>query len=417
MIEHGLIPARPRRVMACALAAVAAQVAMAAMTNLDKLAAPAADRPVKVEDTDLYHRYATMALVGGRVPYRDFAVEYPPLSLPLFLLPRLVAADLRGYKLAFAAEMLLFNAATVLLVARRVGLHEGEDRVAARLGWYTLYLLILSRFLVSRYDAAPMFLGFLASTAWAPGRGGLGGLAASLGAMTKGYPALVAALGSARDLSGPGAGRWRGLAAFALASALGGLAWLALAGPGGLRRSLEYHGGRGFEYGSVYSGAQMLAAKAAGAEVAISRDHASFSSITPWTPGLLAMATPIQVAALLAVGVATLRRGGGEDLVRPSAAAVLAFVVSGKVFSPQYLLWLVPFVAALGGPIGPRARRIFAAGCAATLLAPSALNFLPRTSLWVILGFNLKNALFLWLLAVLVLGRAGGGGGRRDSEA
>jgi hypothetical protein len=90
--------------------------------------------------------------------------------------------------------------------------------------------------------------------------------------------------------------------------------------------------------------------------------------------------------------------------VRYSGAVVLAFIITGKVFSPQYLIWLIPFIAVLEGRVARPGCWIFAAGCVATLLAPGIAGFLPRTSAWVILAYNIKNALFLWLLVILTFG-------------
>ena len=188
------------------------------------------------------------------------------------------------------------------------------------------------------------------------------------------------------------------------------LAWLTLCGMRGVAESLKYQLERGIEYGSLYSGLQMLAAKAVGARIDVVRDHAAWASVTPWTPRLMPLVLPIQASAILLVCVVFIRRGMTEGVrystegVRYSGAAILAFIITGKVFSPQYLIWMMPFVAVLEGPIARRGFWLFAAGCAATLVAPALTGSHDRTSAVVILAYNLKNALFLALLVLLTFG-------------
>jgi hypothetical protein len=393
--EDGECPSR-RSILRPVLVAVAVQLALTAATTAAKLRASR-------DDTDIYHRYATMIL-EGKVPYRDFRVEYPPLALPLFVASGLVSRDLTGFKIAFALEMLAFNAATVWLVAdwlRRAG---ASGRVRGRLAWYTAFYVLLSRLVVSRYDAAPMLVGFAASTWWSSGWRRPGGIAAGLGTLMKVYPAVLAVVAVPHDLARRGPSRGSGLIALVATLIAGSAGWLAIGGVQGVSESLGYQLGRGFEYGSFYSGLQMLAAKVVGAGIDVVRDHAAWSSVTPWTPRLLPLALPVQAVTLLAVGCVFVRRGTNEG-VRYSGAAVLAFIVTGKVFSPQYLLWLLPFIAVADGPIARRASWLFAAGCAATLVAPSLATWFPRTSVPIILAYNLKNLLFLALLAILLIGR------------
>lgn len=358
-----------------------------------------------LEDTDIYHRYAGFIL-AGQTPYRDFRVEYPPLSVPLFVLPALVATGRDAYRFAFAVEMFLCNAVAVLAVARWIERREGLERVPYRLARYTMLYTLLARFVVIRYDAAAALAGFCAAAWWFSGRPRRGGTMAAVGALLKIYPAAIAVVAVPGDLMTGARDRWRGLAAFAAALLVGTVAWLAIGGTSGVRDSLGYQLGRGFEFGSLYSGLQMLAAKILGAEIAVIRDHAAWSSITPWTDRWRPFVLPVQASAVLAVALGFVRRGCFEGM-RYSGAAVLAFIVTGKVFSPQYLIWLVPFIAVLEGPSSRRGFWIFAAGCAATLAGPALAGPFGRTSLVVILAYNLKNALFLWLLAVLTLSRDG----------
>src|SRR5262245_36338627 len=57
----------------------------------------------QIPDTPVYQRYGD-AIAHGRVPYRDFGVEYPPGALPAFALPALGHAgqdDFIGFRRAF----------------------------------------------------------------------------------------------------------------------------------------------------------------------------------------------------------------------------------------------------------------------------------------------------------------------------
>ncbi|MHB1555882.1 MAG: glycosyltransferase 87 family protein [Isosphaeraceae bacterium] len=358
-----------------------------------------------LEDTDIYHKYAGFIL-AGQVPYRDFRVEYPPLAVPLFVLPSLVATGRDAYRFAFAVEMFLCNAVAVLAVARWVERREGLGRVPYRLARYTVLYVLLARFVVIRYDAAASLAGFCAAAWWFSGRPRRGGAMAAVGALLKIYPAVIAVLAVPGDLMMAGRERRRGMTAFAVVFLAGAVVWLAIGGRAGVRASLGYQLGRGFEFGSLYSGLQMLAAKILGADIAVIRDHAAWSSVTPWTDLWLPFVLPVQAAAVLAVALVFVRRGA-VDGMRSAGAAILAFIVTGKVFSPQYLIWLVPFIAVLEGRSSRRAFWIFAAGCAATLAGPALAGPFGRTSLAVILAYNFKNALFLWLLVALTLRRGG----------
>ena len=55
----------------------------------------------------------------------------------------------------------------------------------------------------------------------------------------------------------------------------------------------------------------------------------------------------VQLGVLVAIWITFARRDRTrEELVRYAAAAVVAFVALGKVLSPQFLIWLIPLVAA-----------------------------------------------------------------------
>ena len=121
MQSRAVGPCERRTPLRPVLLALAVQLAITAGTTGTKLRSGR-------DDADLYYLYAT-EIQEGKVPYRDFRVEYPPLALPLFLAASLLVNDVAGFKVAFGIEMLLFNAATVWLVASWVARTRGPDRV------------------------------------------------------------------------------------------------------------------------------------------------------------------------------------------------------------------------------------------------------------------------------------------------
>jgi len=116
------------------------------------------------------------------------------------------------------------------------------------------------------------------------------------------------------------------------------------------------------------------------------------------------------VPALLWLWFLTFRRGREVDLETVAwlaLTAVSAFMVTSKVLSPQYLLWLLPLAAAAVALGGSRALRVWAA----VLLAATAATQLVFPELyghllvhdgltgWAVLALVVRNLLMVWLLA------------------
>lgn len=356
----------------------------------------------KGTNVDLYFTYASR-IIGGAIPYRQFDVEYPLFALPILLIPRFFATTLTWYQVGLAAEMILFNTLTVALVARRVEHDEGKDRVLGRLAWYTSFSILMCPLLLVRYDLAPTFLGFAAAAWWSSGRALGGGIAAGAGVLMKVFPGACALPALLREVLHPRTSRLRGTLAFTATVLLSLAFWVLLAGRGFLT-FLKYHTERGLEIGSIYAGAVMMLGWFTGDLPAVDFNFGGFNLGGPWAARLSPLAFPIQMASLLVV-LWMYRRSGFTEELRYAAAALLAFSILGKVLSPQYLIWLIPFIAVLGGPTGRYGRPIFALSCLLTTLTyPVFFGRLLRLELGSIIMLNVRNVLLLTLLALLTFG-------------
>jgi Glycosyltransferase family 87 len=357
----------------------------------------------------IFFDYATRA-VNGEVPYRDYLVEYPLAGFVLFLVPRLFVSSFGGYRVAFGIQLLLFNAAAVYLVARHVASTEGLERVRPRLAWYTAFFASLCPLLMGPYDLAPMAVAFAAAHLWFSGRMVTGGFLAGVGFLLKIFPGAIAAPALILEAARFRETRGRGTLSF-LATVAAGMAFWVWLGGRRVADSFLYHAGRGLEVESLYAGILMLYAKASGQTITWSYDHWALHLTPDWGSQLARVALPMQCLAILFV-MWRYRRSGMRDGVRYAGAAILAFMIAGKVLSPQFLIWLIPFVTVLGGETGRLSRSIFLQACiVTTLIYPIIVlkYILDESTLWGVLVLNYRNALLLGLLYLLLFGKETGG--------
>jgi hypothetical protein len=145
---------------------------------------------------------------------------------------------------------------------------------------------------------------------------------------------------------------------------------------------LAYHKERGLEIESTWA-SLLLPARQFGYAWEVYHSHGSVNVRSAWEPFLLTLATPV-LAGLLAAATglfaAAVWRRRGEvrtecctiaqrwpRLVATFALLLLLIsIVANKVFSPQYLLWVLPFVPLVD--FSPRGRRWFFAAMLAVCL-------------------------------------------------
>ncbi len=313
----------------------------------------------------------------GLVPYIQIVIEYPIGALPLFLVPAAAPAGVLPFRLGFALEMMAFQAATLAFLVARVSVREGERQARSRLVWSTALLAALGPLPIARYDLAPAFLAFAATCVWSQ-RGPLAGLLAGLGTMVKLFPGVVVVPLAVRE----GLGSWRALLS-CVVTVIGMLALWHITGD--IPTALRYHTERGLEIESVAASGLMLIGKIAGWKMDRTFDHSSEVLHAP-AAETLALIGPWAQITLVGLAAARARRG---DVFRSAGAAILGFVLGGKVFSPQYLLWVLPFVLAVAGRTGSWSRRLTLLACGLTFLVYP----------WSFIGLTLFHPLALALLA------------------
>ncbi len=211
--------------------------------------------------TGLYFDYASNIL-NGQLPYRDFAIEYPPLSMLFFLLPRLIASNPDSYAIAFGAETLLFSLLSlflVVLLSRRLGLVPWKS-----LTIYTLALLAIGPIISRQYDIFPAVTVLLALYAFMSGKHKTSWALLAIATLTKIYPIVFVPILLLHHIRNRQHRHIRlGIITFATTILAIVIPFLIIS-PGGLLVSFSYHAQRGIQLESIYMSGATTKITAAG---------------------------------------------------------------------------------------------------------------------------------------------------------
>jgi hypothetical protein len=267
---------------------------------------------------------------GVAVPLRDGPWEYPLGAVPVVLAPALLEGA--PYVLGFVAQMVLWDAALLLLLAL-VGLRHGS--LAGAWLW-VVAVPLLGPVALARFDVVPTALA-VAGLAGGPL---LAGVLLASAALVKAWPALLLPLvlalrpGRARTLAGATA---VGVAALAAAAAAGVLPQVL--------SPLRYQRDRGLEVESLPA-LPLLLARARGDErVTVGWGFGSYQVDGPWADTLLAVSTVGTVAVLLVTAALAWRVRRPEAVLPLAVLGVTGVLLFDKVLSAQYPLWIAGLVA------------------------------------------------------------------------
>ncbi|MGQ0629882.1 MAG: glycosyltransferase family 87 protein [Sporichthyaceae bacterium] len=285
--------------------------------------------------SDIPHLFRERGFSDGAIPYLDTgdypALEYPVLTgAAMWLSAEAVNAlpgsdvDSKAVRYYDLNALLLGLAAllTVAAVVRLAGRHRPWDAALVAAS----PLLVLHATI--NWDLLAVALTTLAMLAWARCRVGTAGVLLGLAVATKLYAAVLLLpllLLCVRT------GTW---AAFGRLFAAAAAAWtavnlpVALAAPEGWWAFYEFNFDRGADFGSLWY-------------VLDRTGHP--------VPALDTVVTAITLAGFAAIAVLALRAPRRPRLAQLAFLAVALFLITNKVWSPQYALWLLP-LAALARP-------------------------------------------------------------------
>lgn len=387
------------------------------------------------KEIGLYHHFTTAILDGVdtwqppdtpgqgtfRV-YREVPAEYQPGALLVLLPPALFASNYDNYVTAFVVWCGVLHGASLWLALRLLA--GGAALTPAQAGralWSSaLFLLFFGSVASARFDHVVPLACLVSialfqravrgdSLAWFAACGA----AIAGGVLIKIVPGVVLPAGLLWLLVG-GARPWRSGIALVAGFALTLLSLHALFqfwwGDGYIR-SYTYHLVRGIQLETLYAGV-LLAAQGFGLPYELAENYGAAHLATPLTPFLKALSTALffGVSAIVAWRFWRQRQPRAQPdpahaLVVLTTAFLLGFILTNKVLSPQYLLWVGPLLAALYGlrpAFRPALLLLFAACVISQIIFPHCYDQLLLFYPGIVALLNVRNALLVALFGWLV---------------
>ena len=299
-----------------------------------------------ISDTSIYADYAARIASGLR-PYVDFPVEYPPLAVPLFVIPG-HSNDVIAYSDWFNVEMFVMCVAAAAATAAAAARLWATGRKAYLVGVaFAVCVLATGAIVGNRYDAAvafvlAVFLLLLAHEKWTASA-----LVLGVGFALKLTPAIILPLVLILAM------RRRTIAwsiAYFVAAAVLPFVPFAVHGLKGLEYPFTYQLHRPLQVESVLAAPLLLAHLVNGFWVEIGTAYGSQFIAATGAPTLARISGFLELLALAVTYCLIWRRREtlrANPRLVPIAvlALILAFMTFGKVLSPQYFIWILPAIA------------------------------------------------------------------------
>ena len=284
-------------------------------------------------------------LASGLLPYRDFTLEYPPLSLIFFGLPRVITSSDALYTKVFQFELLVFDIIGLVLIfdiARRLG-----EAPWKALSIYTLAVLAVGPIIIQTFDIIPAVMTLAAIYLFWLGKHKASWAVLALGTLTKIYPIAIAPIFLLIYFKNRQLKQIRDGAVTFIAVCVITILPFIILGSGSILNLVSYHTQRGVQIESTYSAIVLVLAKLGLTSVTAGYSFGSLNIVNPTAAVLAKFSTYIMVVSLLIVYWFIYRqvKPGKSQFTRLGAYALLTLattMATSKILSPQYFVWLIP---------------------------------------------------------------------------
>ncbi len=346
-------------------------------------------------------------IMHGQLPYRDFVLEYPPFALFFFILPRLFTAKYLTYAILYQTEVIIFLIIGLWIfydISRRL------DRQPWKLMTvYTLGVLAIGPITGNQFDVFPAILVLLALYLFWLNRHIAAWAFLALATLTKIFPAVIAPLFLIYYLRNrQNRLIWQGLLTFALVSLAILLPFLIIS-PTSLWSLYEYHAQRGIQIETTYSSAFTLAHLLGWVNVKASFNFGAWNIVGAPENVIAGVSTFLLLIFLVSTyWYVYFRNHSGQinimTLGTYSFLIILIVLITSKILSPQYLIWLVPLLPLVVGKWRYAVWVMFPiAGALTYVLFPHIYRQLINFTTTAIIVLAIRNLLLILMALVTVL--------------
>jgi hypothetical protein len=352
---------------------------------------------VDLFDIGYYLQTATKVWMGG-IPYVTFDYFYPPLSFISILLPFVVAIPFNSisvYIITHQVLMCCFDLGTTLLVYL-VALRFYDQKRAFICGVLSATAIAAAYFVLTKFDAFPTFVLILSLALFLYGKEMAGYAVSALGFLVKWFPLLA-------------------FPYYLVYNHLQGVEKRTL-----LRRSLIVAGillvfslpiillsWRGFLFPYLYSGGPVPGSRFLSQSQSLVFYLDFLASPTGISPIFGKLVYPLMILIQLGLLALYWKIGSLDQQVLTSFIflAVLDFMVLNPVSSPQYVIWVTPFMALLLVRSLPSLLLFYAYQAWVYLEFPLMFNVLYTNQDWITAaaGGGIPGAFFFFTVKFVLL--------------
>ena len=273
--------------------------------------------------------------------------EYPPFALVFMIIPRLFASTPFSYNIAYVVEVFFFFMVGLIFISK-LAERFGKDEKMAMLA-YSVLMLLMFEFVVDRYDIFPVVITLISFYCFTTKRYVWAFALLSIATLTKLYPAVLFPIYLIPFLIDK---KWmdalKGTAVFAV-TALAIVVPVLLVEPDMIMHFLEYHSDRPLHIESTAASFIYPFAMLGMTDVWIEYSFGSDNLLGAWPDAVAPLLSPLMVMLILVsyimFGYLCKRNNSEERDVLLGIAVLIVlmiFMIFGKVFSSQYLMWIIP---------------------------------------------------------------------------